>query len=45
MIKIDKRHHKIIRTSPTWGVWAYTYHERHRQERKARQIMKGQRHD
>ena len=24
-------------------VWAYTYHERHRQERKARQIMKGQR--
>ena len=41
MIKIDREHHKIIRTSPAWGDWAYEYHERHQQERKARQWMKG----
>ena len=41
MIKIDKQHHKIIRTSPAWGDWEYEYHERRQQERKARQWMKG----
>lgn len=41
MIKVDKQHHKIIRTSPSWGDWEYEYHERHQQERKARRLMKG----
>lgn len=41
MIKIDREHHKIIRTSPAWGDWAYEYHERRQQERKARQLLKG----
>ena len=41
MIKIDREHHKIIRTSPAWGDWEYEYRERHQQGRKARRLMKG----
>ena len=39
MIKIDRQHHKITRTSPTWGPWEYEYHERRCQIRKARELM------
>ena len=39
MIKIDRQHHKIIRTSPIWGPWEYEYHERHQQIRKAHKLM------
>lgn len=44
MIKIDRKHHKIIRTSPAWGDWEYTYHERHIQEKRARQLVRSKEH-
>jgi len=39
MIKIDRQHHKIVKTSQVWGEWEYTYYERHRQISKARELM------
>lgn len=39
MIKVDKQHHKVVRISPSWGAWEYTYYERHRQLRKAHDLM------
>lgn len=40
MIKVDKQHHKIVRTSQVWGEWEYTYYERHRQISKARELSR-----
>ena len=40
MMKIDRKHHKIIKTDTAWGTWEYTYHERHVQERKAKKVTK-----
>lgn len=34
MMKINRKHHKIIKSDTPWGVWAYTYHEQHQQEYK-----------
>ena len=41
MFRFDKKKHKIIRDTEVWGEYAYTYHERHKQEEKARSFIKG----
>jgi hypothetical protein len=40
LIKIDCKHHKIIKSDTPWGVWSYTYHERYHQECKAQKICR-----
>ena len=40
MMKIDRKHHKIIRDTQAWGEYEYTYHERYVQERKAKKVAK-----
>ena len=40
MMKIDRKHHKIIRNTQAWGEYEYTYHERYVQKRKAKKVTK-----
>jgi hypothetical protein len=37
-MKIDRKHHKIIRDTQAWGEYEYKYHERHQQKRKAKKV-------